>query len=379
MRKKILLITVSLLAAVLLSGCTGSTTWFGLSASGDVAYVANNTAVHAIDLKTGKELWSFAGEKSTGFSFGRSPKLFVVSPVVTEDGQVIIVSSGNDHTIYAVNPKDIPDPAKPTPNIIWKFADAKGHWIAVPLIVGDHLFAPNADGKIYVLDLKDGQSVKQAVKIIEPFKEAKGQPGRLWAQPVTDGKRLYTTSLDRSVFAIDLETYKIVWHEDLSGAIPGGLVFGSDGMLYVGSYAKQLEKFDPATGKHEPVVNANGWIWGTPVADGDNIYFNDVDGYFYSYNVKGGKLNFKPVKPDSAITASPLVLPDRVLVATESGNVYSVDATGSVTLWHESIKGKAYTTPVFADGYVLVSYIESDYYLIALNNDGDQKWVFPSQ
>jgi len=54
MRKKILLVAVILLAAVLLSGCTGSTTWFGLSASGGVAYIANNTAVHAIDIKTGK-------------------------------------------------------------------------------------------------------------------------------------------------------------------------------------------------------------------------------------------------------------------------------------------------------------------------------------
>ena len=105
MRKKILFVMVILLAAVLLSGCTGSTTWFGLSVSGDVAYIANNTAVHAVDVKTGAELWSFSGEKSSGFSFGKSPKLFDVSPVVTEDGLVIIPSSGNDHAMFAVNPK----------------------------------------------------------------------------------------------------------------------------------------------------------------------------------------------------------------------------------------------------------------------------------
>ena len=379
MRKKILLVAVILLAAVLLAGCTGSTTWFGLSASGGVAYIANNTAVHAVDIKTGKEIWTFSGEKSTGFSFGRSPKLFDLNPLVTEDGLVIIASSGNDHTLYAVNPKDIPDPSKPVPNITWKFADAKGHWIALPLIVGDRLFAPNADGKIYVLDLTDGQSIKKAVKIIEPFKDTQGQPGRLWAQPVTDGKFLYVTSLDRSVFAIDLQTYAIVWHEDLAGAIPGGAVFGSDDMLYVGSFDKQLEKFDPATGKHTPVVDAKGWIWGTPVADGDNIYFADTDGYFYSYSVKTGKLNWEPLKLDASITASPLVFPEHVLVVAESGKVYSVDAAGSKTLWFEPAKGKAYTAPVFADDTVLVSYIESDYYLIALDNDGHQKWVFPSK
>jgi outer membrane protein assembly factor BamB len=386
MRKKILLVIVSLSAALVLSGCTGSTTWFGLSVSGNVAYLANNTAVHAIDVKTGSELWSFSGDASSGlpFGLGSSPKLFVINPIVTDDGLVIIPSSGNDHIIYAVNPKDIPDPQKPVPNIAWKFTSANGHWIAEPLIVGNRLFAPNSDGKIYVLDLKDGQSVKQAVKVIEPFKDIAGQPGRLWSQPVSDGKQLYVTSLDHSVFAIDLETYKVVWHEDLGGAIPGGAVLGSDGMLYVGSFAKQLERFDPATGKHEPVVNTKGWIWGTPVVDGDNLYFGDiisgVGGYFYSYNTKTGKLNWDPVKLGSEITASPLVLSDHILVATDTGKIYAIDASGAASVWFEpaNAKSKAYTAPVSTGDSVLVSYIESDYYLIALDNTSHKKWTFPA-
>jgi outer membrane protein assembly factor BamB len=381
MRKKILFVTIALLAAVLLSGCVGATAWPGLSAANDVAYLANTSAIHAIDVKSGKELWSFTGEKSGGFAiFGGSPKLFVTTPVVTTDGLVIVVSSGNDHAMYAVDPNDIVDAEKPVPGIAWKFTDAKGHWIAAPLIVDDRLFAPNSDGKIYVIDLQDGKSVKQALKVIEPFADSEEPAGRLWSQPVTDGKYLFITSLDHSVFAIDLETYQIAWHEDLGGAVPGSAVLGTDGMLYVGSLANQLEKFDPATGTHEPVLDTKGWIWGTPVTGGDNIYFSDVDGYFYSYNTKAGKLNFEPVQPDSAITitASPLVYEEGVLLVTESGNVYFVDGAGEVTLWHTSTDGKAYTTPVASGGYVLVSYIESDYYLLALDEDGDPKWTFPA-
>ncbi len=384
MRKKILFVMVILLAAVLLSGCTGSTTWFGLSVSGDVAYIANNTAVHAVDVKTGAELWSFSGEKSGGFSFGKSPKLFDVSPVVTEDGLVVIPSSGNDHAMYAVNPKDLIDAKIPSPTIVWKFTGAKGHWIAAPLIVGERLFAPNSDGNIYVLDLSDGKSVKTPIKTIEPFKDTASKPERLWSQPTSDGTRLYVTSLDHNVFAIDLETYKVVWHEDLGGAIPGSPVLGPDGMLYVGSFAKQLEKFNPATGKHEPVVTTKGWIWGTPVVDGDNLYFGDivngVGGYFYSYNTKTGKLNFDPIKFDSGITASPLVLSDgHILVATEAGKIYAING-GSSAVWFEpaNAKSKAYTTPVSTSDSVLVSFIESDYYLIALDNDGHKKWTFPA-
>ena len=380
MRKKFIFATIIPLAAVLLSGCVGSTAWPGLSTSGEVAYLANTTAVYGIDVKTGKELWSFSGEG--GGLLNSNPSLFVTTPVITEDGLVIILDSGNKHDMFAINPNDINEN---TPAVAWKFTGADGHWIAPPLIVGNRLFAPNADGNIYVLDLQDGQSVKQAIKVIEPFLDSEGPPGRLWAQPVSDGERIFVTSLDHSVFAIDLETYEIIWHEDLGGAVPGGAALGSDGMLYVGSLAKQLEKFDPLTGDHKPVLDTKGWIWGTPVAEGDNLYFSDVDGYFYSYNTKDERLNWEPVKPnnaitENAITASPLVQSDNVLLATETGSIYSIDSQGKVVLWYDEPKdGKAYTTPISAGGYVLVAYLESDYYLIALNEDGRQAWTFPAQ
>ncbi len=378
MRKKFVFVIILLLAAVLLSGCTGSVAWPGLTASEEVAYLANTVAVQAVDLKNGTELWSFSGENTGWRLFNTNPSLFVTNPVITPNGLVIVVNSGNDHAMYAVDPKDI-DPEENTPAIEWKFTEAKGHWIAPPLIVDDRLFAPNADGYIYVLDLGDGQSVKKAIKVIGPFQNSEDQPGRLWAQPVTDGERLFITSLDHSVFAVDLNTYEVIWREDLGGAVPGGAVLASDGMLYVGSLARQLERFDPATGAHESVLETNGWVWGTPVADGDNLYFGDVDGYFYSYNTVEGALNWEPVKPDSAITASPLVLGELVLVATESGNIYSVDDKGETALWHGVEDGNAYTTPVFAGDYILVAYLEADYHLVALDEEGDQKWVFPQK
>jgi outer membrane protein assembly factor BamB len=380
MRKKILIVALSLLAAVLLSGCVGSTVWPGLSASEDVAYLANTSAVHAIDVKSGQELWKFTGEGG-GF-LNTNPSLYVTTPVMTEDGLLIVLDSGNKHILYGVDTKDINQDEK-TPHVAWRFDEADGHWIAPPLVLGNRLFAPNSDGNVYVLDLQDGQSAKKAVEVIE-LPSGPEQQGRLWAQPVTDGERLFVTSLDHSLYAIDLADYEILWHEDLGGAILSSPMLASDGMLYVGSFAKQLERFDPVTGQHASVLDTNGWLWGTPVVDGDNLYFSDVDGYFYSYNTKAGRLNWEPIQPDSAspekaITASPLFLDGRILLAVESGDVYTVSQDGQATLWHQGPNdGKIYTTPIAAGGYVLVAYIESDYYLAALDQDGDTKWTFPS-
>jgi outer membrane protein assembly factor BamB len=390
MRKKLLIIGLVLLAALLLSGCTGSTAWPGLSTDGEkYVYLANAQSVYSINLGDGTVKWQYPLQAD-------SKKSFYSNPVIAPNGLVIFGSVGVDHSLFAIDPSKFPNTPVQTVGGLqkflcnigmatcpeeyhveaWIFTGAKDHWVASQLIVNDTVFAPNADGNLYILSVKDGSLIKKLAI------DSKGQ-SRLWGQPVTDGKRVFITSLDRSVVAIDAQTYDILWHEDLSGAIPGGAALGSDGMLYVGSLAKQLEKFDPETGKHESVFTAKGdkgWIWGTPVVDGDTLYFSDIDGYFYSYNTRTGQLNWEPIKPDNAITASPLVQTDRVLIATESGTIYSINKQdGSYKLWRQvEKKGKIYTTPVTGGGFVLAAYLESDYYLIALDQDGNKKWTFPA-
>ncbi len=363
MRKKLLFISMILLGAVLLSACTGGavrgSSWPGLTAHGDVAYLADGPLVYAVNLKDGKELWHYP-EK------GGSKQVFYSTPVVTPDGLVIVGSAGTDHSLIAINPNDI-SPETKSPVEAWTFTGAKDHWVAAPLIIDNLLFAPNSDGNLYVLDLSDGNSTKQAVKTVQ-------LSGRLWAQPVTDGKRVFVTSLDHSVFGIDLQTYEY-WHEDLAGAIPGSPAIGSDGMLYIGSLAGQLEKFDPATGDHQSALDAKNWIWSTPVVNGDALYFGDLEGNFYSLNASTGGLNWAPLQPDGPITASPLVLGDNILLAAESGSIFEINKDGQSKLWSQP-GGSIYTTPVLAGDLILVAPLGADNYLYAFGQDGHQAWVF---
>lgn len=293
---------------------------------------------------------------------------------MTADGLVIIGSAGTDFSLIAINPADI-NPGTNSPVEAWTFTEAKDHWVASPLIIDNKLFAPNSDGNLYIFDLADGQSQKQPVKVVE-------LAGRLWAQPVTDGERVFVTSLDHSVFAVDVNTYDIVWHEDVGGAIPGSPVIAEDGMLYVGSLASQLEQFDPKTGQHKSVLTAEQWIWSTPVIDGDTLYFGDLEGNFYSFSVSTGDLNWS-VQPDGPITANALVQNDYLLLATESGIVYAIGKEDGKTLWFEEVKdqgeadnGKIYTTPVTASDLILIAPLETEFNLTALDTDGRKLWTF---
>ncbi len=364
MSKKFLFLTAALLAVVLLSGCSSGavrgTTWPGLAATNDVAYLADGSFVYAVNLKDGKELWHYPGSRSSKLSF-------YSTPVVTPDGLVIVGSAGTDHALVALDPNDINTETK-APVEAWKFSGAKDHWVAAPLVLDNRLFAPNADGNLYVFDLGDGRTTKEPVKVIE-------LAGRLWAQPVTDGKLVFVSSLDHSVFAIDKDSYEIVWHEDLGGAIPNAPILASDGALYVGSFESALEKFDAATGKHQATEAVSGWVWGTPAQVGNNLYFGDLSGNFYSYNIETEKYNWSPVQPDGPITASPLVMNDVLLVATESGAIFEVNQDGQSKQWSQP-GGKIYTTPVLAGDLVLVAPLTADAYLYAYDLDGHQVWAF---
>lgn len=364
MSKKFLFLTIALFAVVLLSGCSGGaihgSTWPGLAASNDVAFLADGPFVYAVSLNDGRELWHYPGDNDSKLAF-------FSTPVITPNGLLIIGSTGSDHSLIALNPNDI-DPETNAPVEAWKFSGAQDQWVAAPLMIDDRLFAPNADGNLYVFDLSDGQSNKQPTKII-------GLDGRLWAQPVTDGNLIFVNSLDHSVYAIDKDSYNIVWHEDLGGAVPSSSVLAGDGSLYVGSFASQLEKFDPATGNHQSVEKTTAWVWGSPGLVENNLYFGDLNGNIYSYNLEEGKYNWEPIKPDGPITASPLVVNDILLVATESGAIYEVDQDGHSKLWAQP-GGKIYTAPVLAGELVLVAPLSADAYLYAYDLNGRQAWAF---
>jgi outer membrane protein assembly factor BamB len=367
MRKKLIFITTILLGAFLLSACAGGavrgTSWPGLATDGNLVYLADGPFVYAVSIGDGRELWRYPAKRD-------NKVVFYSPPVVTPDGLIIVGSAGTDHSLVALNPNDI-NPGTNAPFEQWKFTGAKDHWVAAPLVIENKLFAVNSDGNLYILDLQDGKSSKEAT-VVE-------LDGRLWSQPTTDGERVYITSLEHSVIAVDVNTYKVLWHEDLGGAVPGSAVLSEDGSLYVGSLASQLEKFDPATGNHQAVVDAENWVWSTPSLDGDTLYFGDVNGNFYSYNTSTGKLNWNPVKPDdsetTSITASPLVQDDHILLATESGSIFALDREGKV-LWNQQVGGKIYTTPVAIDDLIIVAPLETEFYLVALDSNGRQVWTF---
>jgi outer membrane protein assembly factor BamB len=350
MKKRFTLILFVLLAALLLSSCVGgsaargSTSWPGLAADADNVYIADGTYVYAATLADGKQLWKFPEKSSSSF---------FAPPVLTEDGQLLVGSEGNDHALYSIDPK--------TGKEKWPgpFSGAEDRWIASPLVFNNTIYAPNADGNLYILSM-DGQLI-----------EAVDLGGALWSAPVTDGKYIYVTSLDHHFHAVDIASHRVVQEIDLGGAIPGGPAIGPRG-LYVGSFTKKLEVV--SNGNHRVLAEAPNWIWGSPILDGGTLYYADLSGNVYSFDITSEKQNWS-AKPDDAIVASPLVVGDQVIVATEAGTVTSLDKDGK-NVWDRAVGGKIYSNIVTSGELILVSPVSADINVAALDLNGKLVWSF---
>ncbi len=357
--KRLTLISLLVLASLILSACTGgrgvSNNWHGLAADAERAYIADGTFLYAVDLKTGTEVWHFPAAAD-------SKMMFYATPVLTSDGQLLIGSAGIKHPFFSL------DPATGKELWVQAFTANKGAWLASPLVFNDKIYAPNTDGFLYVI----GMDGKQAADPIE-------LGGALWSAPSTDGSLLYVTSLDHHFHVIDPATGTTAGPIDLGGAAPSSPVVGADG-VYVGSFASTIEFIKP-NGDHKVIATTENWIWGSPVLDGETLYYADLNGKIYSLDLASNKQNWDVVQPEGPVVANLLIAGDQIYVASEAnptsqlGTLVALDRDGK-TIWSKEVGGKLYTSPVAAGDLILVAPYQADFVLAAYDAQGKQAWKF---
>lgn len=344
--KRLALFSLVGLTALALSACGTplNVSWPGLAADKENAYLANGNAVYAVRLSDGLKLWQYP-EKSAG-------QVFISNPVVAPDGQILVGSAGTDNGMVSLDPA--------TGKETWAAPlVANNHWVASPMVLGDTLYAANNNGTLYAAELKTG-----FIQWSLPLDNS------LWSAPTSNGKLIFVTSLDHTLYAVDPERRAVAWKVDLEGSAPGSAVVSDDGgTLYVGSFGKKVFAIDAPSGAVKWTAPVADWVWGTPAQGGDSVFAADISGRVYSLGTPHGKNAWPAVQPNGSITASPVPLADGVLVATESGGLYAFDGTGTQS-WGINIGGQLFTTPVISGDMILVAPMKADFMLRAVSLDG---------
>jgi outer membrane protein assembly factor BamB len=346
--KYFVLLSLLLALMVVLSGCASGLTaasWPGMTSDDKNAYISGGPYVYAVNLQTGAQVWRFPDKASTANPFDATPFL-------TSDGQLIV--GGFDKKLYSLNPQ--------TGQSNWQFVDARDRWMGGALAVNNMIYAPNADYKLYALNLQG--------KLQWSFEADQS----IWGAPVSDGTNVYFGTLGRKVYAVNAQTGKKVWMQKVDGAVLGSPVIGTDNTLYLGSYGGTVYALNTANGGIRWSQAASSWIWSGPALDGSTLFFGDGKGTLYAHPVSGTDQSWnQPL--NGAIIGTPLVSGDSIVVGTEAGNVYFIDRTGKNPR-PISITGKVYSSPVAAGSLILVAPTGGDAIMTALDQTGAVKWSF---
>lgn len=365
------IIIVILLISTVLTACAGgattATSWPGLTADDQYAYVAYQNQVYAINLENGREAWRYpSGDSDTNATFYADPSL-------SEDGQLIV--GGYDGVLYSLET----DTGRLSGGN-WPFEQAAGRYIASALVVEENIYAPAADDNLYNVDLDgNGQVFFSSV-------------GESWAQPVIDGS-LYLSSMKHTVYAIDPVSGSQIWQSpQLGGSVVGSPAVSENDILYVGTFGGKMFALDGQDGSILWEFPTEDWIWSGPTLDNDVLYFGDLDGNLYAVDAEDGQQIWR-ITPEqfgfenldeAEIVGTPLILEEHIYVATSEGSLFKIDTSGDiideVNVDPADNRGKIFTSPITSNGLILVAPIQIDELVIAYDQNLNEEWPFiPSE
>ena len=170
------------------------------------------------------------------------PKTFYSSPLVT-NGMVIVGDFQN--SLFALDATNGVEK--------WSYTDAKGRYIASPMLVGNTIIAANGDGNLYALD--------QTGKLLWKFDSQSWFLGHAGSQ---QRRPFMHASMDHFLYAINAQDGSKTWSVDLGGPVLAPPLL-ADNTLYVGTLGNQMIAVDSANGNILWKYDTKGTVWSAPV------------------------------------------------------------------------------------------------------------------
>lgn len=297
-------------------------------ADGRVFVASMEGVVHALSLESGEEIWRY----EAGYEIKSSPlvsegvvylgdELGVFHALAAETGERIwtfeadaaITSSANasgnclvfgsyDGFIYCLDPA--------SGELRWK-VETDGYVHGTPGVADDSVFSAGCDGYFRSIDLDSG-AVSASVSV----------DGYVGASPAIDAGVAYVGTFESEVLAINLADSKILWrykHPDRHFAFYSSAALTEE-MVILGGRDKFVHGIDRASGKEKWVHQEKSRIDSSPVLVGDRVFVATDSGDLVALKTATGEEVWR-FETGSAFSASPAVASNRLVISTIEGMV----------------------------------------------------------
>ena len=213
-------------------------------------------------------------------------------------------------------------------------APAPGKIVGSPILVGNTLVVSTTEGFLYALALEADERAlpRTAWRDFEA-------DGRIWSAATASNGTLFFGTLEHTVYAVDAAEGEELWSFEVDGAVVGSpLVL--NGTVYVGTLDRKIYALDAATGDQKWKFSGDNWFWAAPVTDGITIYAATLGGSVYAIDVTGREVWADPSDVSGPVIASPVILSDTLIVATDANQVHQLSLVDGREEWAISVGEK---------------------------------------
>jgi outer membrane protein assembly factor BamB len=191
------------------------------------------------------------------------------------------------------------------------------------------IYFGNADGNVYALDAVTGDKLWS----FEPTEweaagfESGAKPRKIWSNPTVDGETIYVTSFDKKLYALNAADGSLKWVFDEAGGVIITTPLVYENTIYLGSFDRHVYAVDTTNGSKmwQSEVEGGKWFWAKAVVHDNVIYAPNLDGKVYILSAEDGIEVASAVDLGNPISSDPVVVGDKVIIATEEGAVHSLD------------------------------------------------------
>lgn len=316
-------------------------------ADGRVYAAAITGGVHAIDLQTGKEIWTYEPAKVK-----KKPKLRLsggpgvgegLVVIGTLDGQVIALDANNGTEKWRAK---VPGEVLSAPAVgqgmvfvrsndgrVTAFDVSNGtqRWFNprelpmltvrgnAPIVQGPGvLFVGNDDGTLAALGAADGRTLWDQVVGSPEGRTELDRMADVDGAPVLEGNTLYASSFKNQTIAIEGPTGRPLWTRDHGGA--GGVTLSSSYVIVTDNQGGVfgLDKQSGAASWSQTGL-ARRQLTG-PALQGDYVVVGDMDGYVHWLQQSDGAMAAR-AKTGGTVKAQPIVADGVLLVQNVEGKL----------------------------------------------------------
>ena len=363
--KMVMILVVIILLAFTLTGCTGTPNrgWSGVAVSGDNLFISSfKGTVVGLNASNRSRLFNdltLNTQISGGFlGCGASavPVYVYATPVVAPDLDAIFVA-GYDGRVYSVSM------SKGVKNWVYPVEGILTPIIGGIVLNNQRLYFGGTDGNIYAIDANTGQWIWT-----KPFQTG----NKVWATGTSDNTTLYIGSYDKNIYALDLSNGTEKWRFETGGAIMSIPIL-DNGILYFGSFDRYFYAVEANTGSliWKSSQQALNWYWANPVMQNGLIYAPNIDGKIYVFDAANGQTVVTPIDLKNAVSSSPVLVGDKLVVASENGKsasqIWIIDTLHHTAKMAIELKKLIYA-PLSVTNNVVYIHTQDDY-VYAYNAD----------